>query len=131
MNTSREYIWQDRRHILWFPWTFDKYGIANGKLYVEKGLFSTEESELLIYRVLDISLRRTLTNRLCGTGTIVLKTRDASDTMLELRNIKDSQRVKDFISELVEKEKENKRVIGKEMYGSGPEDLDFDEMSEE
>ena len=85
----------------------------------------------MIYRVLDISLRRTLTNRLCGTGTIVLKTRDASDTVLELRNIKDSQRIKDFISDLVEKEKEAKRVVGKEMYGSGPEDLDFDEGLDE
>lgn len=131
MDKSRDYIWQDRRHILWFPWIFDKYGIANGKLYVEKGFLSTEESELLIYRVLDISLRRTLTNRLCGTGTIVLKTRDASDTVLELRNIKDSQRIKDFISDLVEKEKEAKRVVGKEMYGSGPEDLDFDEGLDE
>lgn len=126
MDKTREYLWQDRRHILWFPWTFDKYAIANGKLYKETGLLSTEESELLIYRILDISLKRTLMNRICGTGTVILKTRDASDTILELRNIKDSQRVKDFLSDLVEKEKEAKRVVGKDMYGSGPDDMDFD-----
>ena len=131
MDKSREYVWKDRRHILWFPWTFDKYGIANGKLYTEKGFLSTVESELLIYRVLDISLKRTLMNRICGTGTIVLKTRDASDMLLELRNIKDSKRVKDFISDLVEKEKEAKRVVGKEMYGSNPTDMSFDEVIEE
>lgn len=130
MDNSREYLWKDRRHILWFPWTFERYGIANGKLYVEKGLLSTEESELLIYRVLDISLKRTLLNRICGTGTIVLKTRDASDTILLLCNIKDSQRVKDFISELVEKEKEAKRVVGKDMYGSGPRDMEFEETED-
>lgn len=125
MDKTRDYVWQDRRHVLWFPWTFDKYAIANGKLYCEKGLLSTEESELLIYRILDISLRRTLMNRICGTGTIVLKTRDASDTILEIKNIKDSQRVKDFLSDLIEKEKEEKRVIGRDMYGSTPEDMDF------
>ncbi len=75
-------VWEDRRHILWFPITFDKYRIANGRIYCSHGLLRQEEHECLIYRILDISHVRTISNRICGTGTIVLRTKDASDPVL-------------------------------------------------
>lgn len=119
-----ETVWRDRRHILWFPWTFDTYHIANGRIYTSKGLINVEENECMLYRVLDISLKRTLTNRICGTGSIILRTKDASDGILTLRNVKNSQRVKDMISELVEQAREEKGLLGREMFGAGGGHLD-------
>ena len=52
----------------------------------------------MIYRVLDISLKRTLINRLCGSGSIILRTKDASDSILTIKNVKNSQQVKDIFS---------------------------------
>ena len=112
-------IWEDRRHILWFPITFDKYRIANGRIYCSHGLLRQEEHECLIYRILDISHVRTISNRICGTGTIVLRTKDASDPVLTIKNVKDSQRIKAMISDLVEAERELRNVAGREMFGAG------------
>ena len=123
-NQSAETMWKDRRHILWFPWTFDVYRIANGRIYTQSGLLSSEENECMIYRVLDISLKRTLINRLCGTGTIILRTKDASDSILTIKNVKDSQRVKDMISELVEQERRDNGLLGREMFGAGGGHMD-------
>lgn len=123
-NQATENLWKDRRHILWFPWTFDVYRIANGRIYTQSGLLSSEENECMIYRVLDISLKRTLLNRLCGTGTIILRTKDASDSILIIKNVKNSQQVKDLISDLVEQERRDKGLLGREMFGAGGEHMD-------
>ena len=121
---EEEVIWSDRKHFLWFPWTFEIYRIANGRIYCRTGLVNQEENECMIYRVLDISLKRSLLNRICGTGTIIMRTKDASDGILTLKNIRDSQYVKDMISEMVEEERQEKGLLGREMFGAGGGRLD-------
>lgn len=121
---EEEVIWSDRKHFLWFPWTFEIYRIANGRIYCRTGLINQEENECMIYRVLDISLKRSLLNRICGTGTIIMRTKDASDGILTLKNIRDSQYVKDMISEMVEEERQEKGLLGREMFGAGGGRLD-------
>ncbi len=113
-------LWKDRKHILWFPISFEKYRIANGRLYCQHGMFRQSEHECLLYRILDISLTRTFGNRICGTGTITLTTTDSSDHYLVLKNIKDSRAVKDMLSDLIETERNQKGIIGREILSSRP-----------
>lgn len=130
-NTS-ETMWEGRRHILWFPFTFDKYRIANGRIYCQHGLLSQQEHECLIYRVLDISLTRSLGNRICGTGTVVMKTTDSTDPVLTLKNIKDSHRVKEMLSDLIESERQKKGITGRELFsGNGRYADDPDDFGDE
>lgn len=132
-KSAENNVWEDKRHILWFPITFDHYRIANGRIYCRHGFVKQEEHECLLYRVLDISLTRGLWNRICGTGTIIMRTRDASDSILTLKNIKDSQKVKDMISDMVEDEKRAIGVMGRDMYGGGHShemDEEYQEMIE-
>lgn len=117
-------VWSDRKHFLWFPWSFEVYRIDDGRIYCRKGLFTIEENECMLYRVLDISLKRTLLNRICGTGTIIMRTKDASDSILTLKNVLDSENVKDMISELVEQERQEKGLLGREMFGAGGGHMD-------
>lgn len=123
-------IWKDRKRILGLPISFTRYSIAGNRLYVKKGLFSTTENELLLYRVLDISLKRTLGDRMVGVGSITLFTADQTDKELYLRRIKHPQQVRDLISRMVEEEREKRRMVGREMYGVAgtiePADLDGD-----
>ena len=119
-----EVLWTDRKHFLWFPWSFEVYRISDGRIYCRKGLFTIEENECMLYRVLDISLKRTLLNRICGTGTIIMRTKDASDSILTLKNVLDSENVKDMISELVEQERQEKGLLGREMFGAGGGHMD-------
>ena len=42
-------IWEDRKHHLWFPISFTKYTVGNGRLYVNSGFLSSREDERLSF----------------------------------------------------------------------------------
>ncbi|MFQ6792131.1 PH domain-containing protein [Thomasclavelia sp.] len=118
-------IWKDRKHFMWFPISFTKYEIKNERLYQETGLISTHYDELLLYRITDLCLKRTLAQKIFGTGTIILYTKADSDKEVLLKNIKEPKHVKDLISKLVEEARDRKKVVGKEFFNSSDiEDLD-------
>lgn len=109
-------IWQDRKHFMWFPFSFTKYQIKNERLYQETGLISTHYDELLLYRITDLCLQRNLTQKIFGTGTIILYTKADSSKEIHLKNIKNANEVKDLISSLVEEARDKKKIIGKEFF---------------
>ena len=111
-------IWEDRKHHLWFPISFTKYTVGNGRLYVNSGFLSSREDECLLYRITDITLFRSLPQRIFGTGTIELHTKDRSTPIIRLENIAKSVEVKRVLSDRIEKEREDRNVVGKEMYGA-------------
>lgn len=111
-------IWEDRKHHLWFPISFTKYTVGNGRLYVNSGFLSSREDECLLYRITDITLFRSLPQRIFGTGTIELHTKDRSTPIIRLENIAKSVEVKRVLSDLIEKEREEKNVVGRDMYGA-------------
>ena len=113
-----EIIWSDRKHHMWFPLSFTKYYITNERLYSRSGFISSREDECLLYRVLDISLTRSLGQRLFGTGTIEMNTKDRSNPVIRLENIKNPVNVKRLISDLIDEERDLKNITGKDMYGS-------------
>ena len=57
-------IWEDRKHHLWFPISFTKYTVGNGRLYVNSGFLSSREDECLLYRITYITLYRSLPQRI-------------------------------------------------------------------
>ena len=127
-------LWSDRRHILWFPFSFDRYRLSETRLYCIHGFISQQEHECLLYRVLDITLVRGIMNRICGTGTILLKTSDASDPLLRLKNIRKCRKVKQLLSELIEQSRTQRGFRDREVfinaYHQG-DDYFFDDMAED
>ncbi len=113
-----EIIWQDRRRYLGLPISFTVYKFDANRFYEKKGLFNTKEEEILLYRILDVSLKRSLWQKIFGVGTIVLSTADQSTPVLEVKSVKNSDRVRRALSNIVEKERDEKRVLGKEMFGA-------------
>ncbi len=109
-------IWQDRKHFMWFPFSFTKYQIKNERLYQETGLISTHYDELLLYRITDLCLQRNLTQKIFGTGTIILYTKADSSKEIHLKNIKNANEVKHLISSLVEEARDKKKIVGKEFF---------------
>ena len=73
---EQELIWKDRKRFMGMPLSFTKYSVKNNRLYQSTGLFSSTENELLLYRIVDLKLNRTLVNKLFGVGTITIFTRD-------------------------------------------------------
>lgn len=123
-----ERIWSDRKR-LWcgLPWTFTVYSLSNDRLFVKSGLLSTREDEVRLYRILDISLKRTLLQRIFGLSTIELHTSDKTLGNFNLVNIKKGYDVKETLSQLVEKVRTEKRVTNREYMGDIVDDYIDDE----
>lgn len=110
-------LWHDRKRILGMPISFTRYEVDDTRLTVRKGFFRTETEELLLYRVLDLKMIRTLGQKIVGVGTLTLYSADQSTRTLELKNIKKPEEVRKFLSRIVEHERNEKGVTGREIYG--------------
>lgn len=123
-------LWQERKRLLFFglPWTFTKYMFTEEKFTVDSGLFTSMQDEIRLYRIVDISLSRTLMQKIFGLGTITCNTSDKTSPILEIKNVKNSQAVKELLSEAVEKERMNKRVSSREYMNLNDIDEDIDEI---
>lgn len=126
-----EMIWQDRKRFMGLPITFTKYGMSEDRLFVRKGFLNLTSDEILLYRVRDISLRRSLGQRIFGVGSVMVYSSDQTTPALELRNIRNSEGVKEILHQQVEKMKIQRRVrIGELMdtdYDGEDEMLDADD----
>lgn len=111
-------LWKDRKHFMWFPFSFTKYEVSDGRLYIQRGLLKTVYEETLLYRIVDISMEQTLAQKLFGTGDIVLCVKVDKSTEIVLKNIKHPLQVKRQLSQLVEHERTEKRVVGNEFFGN-------------
>ena len=88
MAASTTIKWQDRKHFMWFPFSFTKYQLSNDRIYTQKGLLNTKYDEVLLYRIVDITLQRSLAQKIFGTGTIILTCRADTESEVRLINIK-------------------------------------------
>lgn len=119
-----EILWKDRKRYFGLPISFTVYSFDANRLYLKQGLFNTTDDELLLYRVLDIKLSRTLGQKIFGVGSIILSTADKTHSTIELKNIRNSDKTRKALSTIVEKERDEKRILGKEMFGAAGGDGD-------
>ena len=60
-------VWSDRKRIAFgLPWTFTKYTLTKEKLLIHTGMLNTQEDEVRLYRIMDVTLRRSLWERMFG-----------------------------------------------------------------
>lgn len=131
-TTQNETLWRDRKRtkFLALPWTFTVYRLTDDRLFIKRGFFTTHEDEVRLYRILDISLKRTLLQKIFGTGSILCHSSDKTMGDFEIINIKHSYDVKNLLSDLVEKERMAKRVSNREFMACDSEDEAEDDTEE-
>ena len=111
-------LWKDRkRTIFGLPLSFTKYSLDEERLFIESGFLNSKEDEIRLYRITDISLTRTLGQKLFGIGSIKCCSADKTLGDFIIKNIKNPKEVKEQISELVEKQRDAKRVSSREFLG--------------
>ncbi len=115
-----EPIWSEKKRWVFFalPWTFTTYSLTEDKLLIDSGLLVVKQEEVLLYRILDITLTRNLFQRMSGLGTITIESADKSTPILEIKNIPNALNVKNQLSDLVEQAKDKKRVFSREVMGT-------------
>ena len=123
---TANYIWKDRkRTVFGLPLSFTVYKLTDEKLIIESGFLSKKEEEIRLYRILDLTLNRPLAQRVFGVGTIHCCTGDKSTPEFDIIKIKKSSEVKNLISDMVEKQRDAKRISARE-FMTDNDDCDID-----
>lgn len=127
-NEQNEIVWRARKRwtFLGLPWTFTVYRLTKDRMLIKRGFFTTTEDEVRLYRILDISLKRTLVQKIFGLGTIQCHSSDKTMGHFDIINVKKSYDVKNLLSDLIEKERMEKRVSNREFISDMDCDMDDD-----
>ncbi|MGM9553630.1 MAG: PH domain-containing protein [Faecousia sp.] len=128
------YIWKDRKRFLGMPLSFTRYAISKDRLFLSVGFLSVRDEEILLYRVRDISIKRTLWQRIFGVGSINVTSADKSTPQLVLKNIKHPLDIKELLHENVEECKIRRRMRVSEMmadiHDEPDDDSDLDDFDD-
>lgn len=120
-------VWSDRkRPFCGLPLSFTKYTLLEDKLLIDTGILALKQEEIKLYRIMDLTLKRSLVQRIFGVGSIHCCSADKTTPEFEIRDIKRPFEVKEMISKMVEEERDKKRVSGREFF-AGDDDDDFDD----
>ena len=120
---------QRKRNWCGLPWSFTVYSFDDERIFIKSGVFNIREDEIRLYRVLDLSLKRTFGQRIFGMGTITVDSSDKTMKCFEIKNIKNAREVKEQLSQLVEAERQRKRITGREFLSDHDHD-GFDDYDE-
>lgn len=127
-----ERIWKDKKRTLFgLPLSFTSYELDEERLTIRSGFFTQTEDEVRLYRILDITLTRTLWQRLFGVGTIHCCSSDATRKEFDIQSVKNSREVKDLLSQKVEEQREKKRIYQREILSTdddGCADVSHDDI---
>ena len=124
-------LWSDRKRYLGMPLSFTRYALSEDRLFLSIGFLSIKDEEVLLYRVRDITTRRSLWQRLFGVGSVTVVSSDKTMPTLMLKNIKNPLRVKELLHNQVEEMKLQRRVRVGEIMASGYDENDDDYLDQE
>lgn len=124
-------LWKDRKRILGLPITFTVYSLSEDRLFIKTGLFNLRTEEILLYRIRDISLRRSFGQRIFGVGTVHVCSSDHTSPEQDIINVRNSEHVKELLHEQVEKMKLARRVRVNELLEDTDHDGEDDALDDE
>ena len=121
-------LWSDRKRVLFFglPLSFTTYRLTSNRLFINSGFLTQNQDEVRLYRITDVSLSRTLMQRIFGLSTIHCNSSDKTLGNFDIINVKDGENVKELLSQSVEEERMARRVYTRENMVDAIDDDDVD-----
>lgn len=113
-----EFVERKRWVFLGLPFTFTKYTIKENMITIDSGLLKSVENDCYMYKVQDVQLTATLSEKLFGLGTVVCHTGDTTHPTLQLQHIKNARVIKDFILKESEEARLKRRTVNMLDIGS-------------
>ena len=115
---SLEIIWKDKkRPIFGLPLSFTRYKLTEEKLLINTGLLSIKEEEIQLYRIMDVTLKCSLLQRLFNVGTIHCCSGDKTTPEFDIKDVKNPSAVKELLSKNIEIQRDKKKIAGREYFG--------------
>jgi uncharacterized membrane protein YdbT with pleckstrin-like domain len=120
----------EKKRIKFFglPFSFTKYTITEEKITITAGFLSITEDDAYMYKIQDVRLTRSLSERMFKLGTITCYTGDTTHPELILLHIRHSGEIKDFIMTTSEEARRKRRSL--HTLNIDAEDLDEQELEE-
>ena len=85
MKDTKEYLWKDKKRTLFgLPLSFTTYAFDKERFYIKKGFLTVRKDEVRLYRIMDLSFRQTLGQRIFGVGSIFCESADKTKQKLYL-----------------------------------------------
>ncbi len=110
-------LWTDKKRILGMPISFTRYSLSEDRLFVERGFLSKRYDETPLYKISDISVKRSFGQSILGVGSVYLIAADPTNPDLELKNIRRPLQVKELIHLHMEQCKQKRNVRYNEFSG--------------
>ncbi len=125
MAEGKKILWRDRkRNFLGLPWTFTVYELNDEYLRIQSGLLNSKYDRVNLYRITDITVVRSLWQKIIGTGTLLVDSDDKTMGKFQIKNVKIPMDIERVLSKYVEQARRENRVYMREGLG------DLDDMEE-
>lgn len=101
--------------LLWTAWvwistTAEGFELTTERLRVKRGVFNQVFDEVELYRVKEVSLSRSVFERMLGLGTVTMETSDRGQEKILIPSVRKSDELREHLRTQVEIVRDRKRV---------------------
>lgn len=107
----QKFVEKKRTAFLGMPIYFTTYIITDELLKIKQGLLKLVENDCYLYKIQDVTLTRTLIERMFGLSTIICYTGDTTSPKLVLQHIKNGSEIKDYLVKTSDEARLKRRTI--------------------
>ena len=112
---KNDILWTDKkRPFFGLPLSFTRYTLTKDKLIITVQFLYLHEVEIRLYRIMDVTLKQSLLQRLFGVGTIHCCSVDVSSPEFDISSVKMPRKVRDILSEAVDTQRKERNVTSSE-----------------
>ena len=123
-----KYIEKKRSLFFGLALSFTTYVITDELLTVKEGFFTLKENDCYLYKIQDVTLTRTLFERMFGLSTVICFTGDTTNPQLILKHIKNGTEIKNYILKTSDEARLKRRTIN--TLNISADDLDDDGVAD-
>ena len=105
------FVEKKRTALFGLPIYFTTYTITEEMVNVKEGFFKITENDCYIYKVQDVTMTRTLIERIFGLSTIICYTGDTTSPQLVLKHIKNGKTIKEFLLQASDEARLKRRTV--------------------
>ena len=96
-NQQIELLWEDKKRYFGLPISFTKYSVSKERVFRSAGLLITKYDQIMLFRVTDVRVSISLWQRFFGVGTVILISKDDTQPIMNIHNVRFPLYVKELI----------------------------------